>query len=87
VQPRRGAYPEVIGRTGGGLIVDFSTEALADGLFRLYSDRALARELGARGAAGVRQHYSVQKSADRLLDVYARVAARQPVAEPVTHAR
>jgi glycosyltransferase involved in cell wall biosynthesis len=86
VQPRRGAYPEVIDRTGGGLIVDSSSEALADGLLRLYSDRALARELGARGAAGVRQHYSVQKSADRLLEVYTRVAAHQPVARPLTHA-
>jgi glycosyltransferase involved in cell wall biosynthesis len=81
VQPRRGAYPEVVGRTGGGLIVEPSIEGLAAGLARLHADGALAAALGARGAAGVREHYSVQKSADRLLDVYARVAARQPVAE------
>jgi glycosyltransferase involved in cell wall biosynthesis len=86
VQPRRGAYPEVVGRTGGGLIVEPSAHGLADGLLRLHSDRALAAALGARGAAAVREHYSVQKSADRLLDVYATVAARQPVAERLTHA-
>ena len=86
VQPRRGAYPEVVGRTGGGLIVEPSAEGLASGLLRLYADRSLAAALGARGAAGVREHYTVQKSADRLLDLYARVAARQPVAERLTHA-
>ena len=83
VQPRRGAYPEVIGRTGGGLVVEPSSEALADGLLRLYSDRTLARELGARGSAGVRQHYTIQKSTERLLDVYARVAAGVSTARPM----
>jgi glycosyltransferase involved in cell wall biosynthesis len=84
VQPRRGAYPEVIGRTGGGLVVDTTPEALAEGLVRLYRDRELARELGERGAAGVREHYSVSASAARALEVYARIAARQPVTGPVT---
>jgi glycosyltransferase involved in cell wall biosynthesis len=86
VQPRRGAYPEVVGRTGGGLIVEPSAEGVADGLLRLHADRTLAAALGARGAAGVREHYSVQKSADRLLDVYARIAAGQPVTERLKYA-
>ena len=34
------------------------------------SDRAQADALGARGFDGVRAHYSVERSADRLLDVY-----------------
>jgi glycosyltransferase involved in cell wall biosynthesis len=84
VQPRRGAYPEVVGRTGGGLIVDETPEALAAGLVRLHQDRQLARELGARAAEGVREHYSIAASASRLVEVYARVAARQPVSGPVT---
>jgi glycosyltransferase involved in cell wall biosynthesis len=82
VQPRRGAYPELIARTGGGLIVDESPEALADGLRRLHDDPDLRRDLGARGAAGVREHYSVQRSADRALEVYARLIAREPVGPP-----
>ena len=73
VQPRRGAYPEVIGRTGGGLLVEPGARTLAEGLKRLHDDRDLARELGARGATGVRQHYSIQKSAARLAEVYAAV--------------
>ena len=44
--------------------------ALADGLYALWSDRARARALGRRGFNGVRAHYSVERSADRLLDVY-----------------
>jgi glycosyltransferase involved in cell wall biosynthesis len=82
VQPRRGAYPELIARTGGGLIVDESPEALAGGLRRLHDDPDLRRDLGARGAAGVREHYSVQRSADRALEVYARLIAREPVGPP-----
>jgi glycosyltransferase involved in cell wall biosynthesis len=84
VQPRRGAYPEVIGRTGGGLIVDPSVSGIAGGLKRLHDDRDLARSLGARGAAGVREHYSIQQSASRLADVYAQVAAsarRMPLSQ------
>jgi glycosyltransferase involved in cell wall biosynthesis len=84
VQPRRGAYPEVIGRTGGGRLVDTTPEALAEGLVRLYREPELARELGERGTAGVREHYSVSASAARAIEVYARIAARQPVTGPVT---
>ena len=71
VQPRRGAFPEIVEKTGGGLLVEpDNPEALADGLYKLWNDRALARSLGQRGAVGVRKHYSIQRSTDRLLDVY-----------------
>jgi glycosyltransferase involved in cell wall biosynthesis len=74
VQPRRGAYPEVVERTGGGLIVDEGPEALADGLSHVITTAGLAASLGRRGAEGVRRFYSVQRSADRLLEVYAGLA-------------
>jgi len=86
VQPRRGAYPEIIERTGGGLIVGDGPGALADGLLRLYQDRDLASRLGAQGAAGVREHFSVARSAARLLEVYARAVAREPVVPDLTPA-
>jgi glycosyltransferase involved in cell wall biosynthesis len=79
VQPRRGAYPEVIGRTGGGLLVDEGPAALADGLLQLYEDRALGGRLGTQGAAGVRAHYGIRQSASRLVEVYGRAIAREPV--------
>jgi glycosyltransferase involved in cell wall biosynthesis len=75
VQPRRGAFPEVVCRTGGGLIVDADEpEALVDGWLRLWNDPGLARRLGAAGAAGVREHYHVSRMAEEVEKVYRRVA-------------
>jgi glycosyltransferase involved in cell wall biosynthesis len=71
VQPRRGAFTEIVERTGGGVLVaPDDPAALADGLHALWRDRAVTKRLGRQGFAGVREHYSVQRSADRLLDVY-----------------
>jgi glycosyltransferase involved in cell wall biosynthesis len=71
VQPRRGAFPEILQKTGGGLLVEADDrQSLADGIFRLWNDRALAAELGRRGAAGVREHYSVGNMAHRTLEVF-----------------
>jgi glycosyltransferase involved in cell wall biosynthesis len=71
VQPRRGGFTEIVERTGGGLLVEpDSADSLAAGLLRLYHDRALAAELGRRGHAGVREHYTVARMAERALEVY-----------------
>jgi glycosyltransferase involved in cell wall biosynthesis len=77
VQPRRGAFTEIVEKTGGGLLVaPDDPAALAEGLYSIYQDRALAESLGERGFRGVRQHYSIQRSADRLLEVYDSLIAR-----------
>ena len=85
VVPRRGAFTELVERTGGGLLVaPDDARALAEGLDSLREDRERARELGRAGAAGVREHYSVARMADRALEVYgdvvgaAAAAARAP---------
>jgi glycosyltransferase involved in cell wall biosynthesis len=71
VQPRRGSFTEIVERTGGGLLVQpDDVESLADGLFALFQDRSRRLDLGRRGREGVRAHYSIQRSADRLLEVY-----------------
>ncbi|HEY9282428.1 MAG TPA: glycosyltransferase family 4 protein [Pyrinomonadaceae bacterium] len=75
VLPRRGAFTEVIGRTGGGLLVEpDSAEALAEGIYRLWKEPELAADLGRAGARGAREHYSVARMADRALEVYEEVA-------------
>jgi glycosyltransferase involved in cell wall biosynthesis len=81
VQPRRGAFTEIVEKTGGGLLVaPDDAAALADGLYSLYQNPGLAGSLGERGFRGVRQHYSIQRSADRLLDVYDSLIARPAAA-------
>ena len=77
VQPRRGSFTEMVEKTGGGLLVPpDSAEALADGLFTLWKDRELARRLGDRGFDGVREHYSIERSTDRVMAVYESLAGR-----------
>jgi glycosyltransferase involved in cell wall biosynthesis len=71
VQPRRGAFPEIIENTGGGIIVEpDNPDALADGLLKLWRDPAHASALGAAGAEGVKRHYTVGRMADAAEKVY-----------------
>jgi glycosyltransferase involved in cell wall biosynthesis len=78
VEPRRGALTEIVERTGGGLLVaPDDPDALADGLCRIWSDRALRDELGRRGREGVRQHYTIEGSARIYEDVMQGVATRR----------
>ena len=75
VQPRIGAFPEIIEKTGGGLIVDAEDpDALADGILALRRDPALAETMGRAGAAGVREHYTVERMADQVEAVYRELA-------------
>ena len=74
IQPRHGAFPEILQKTGGGLLVEpADRQSLADGIFTLWNDRELAAELGRRGALGVREHYSVGNMAHRTVDVFNRL--------------
>jgi glycosyltransferase involved in cell wall biosynthesis len=71
VQPKRGAFPEIIEKTGGGLlVVSDDPKSLAEGILRIYRDPALAKKLGESGFQKVREHYSVARMADRALEVY-----------------
>ena len=71
VQPRRGAFAEIVERTGGGLLVEpDDPDKLAEGLFRLWEDRRLADNLGEHAYDGVRAHYTVGHAVERLLGVY-----------------
>jgi len=77
VQPRRGAFTEIVEQTGGGLLVaPDDAVALGDALYSLWSDRTHAERLGQRGFEGVRTYYSIARSTDQLLAVYEGLTAR-----------
>jgi glycosyltransferase involved in cell wall biosynthesis len=77
VQPRRGAFTEIVEKTGGGVLVPpDDPQALADALLRAVAGSRAARRLGRRGFDGVREHYSIQRSTDRLLRVGSLSGAR-----------
>ena len=77
VQPRRGAFTEILEKTGAGLLVEpDDSEKLAEGILRLFNDPKLAETLGQNGFQKVREHYSVARMADRALEVYEDLVSR-----------
>ena len=71
VQPDHGAFPEMLSKTGGGLLVEpGNADSLANSLYQLWREPAMRAELGQNGFEGVREHYSISHSADRMLKTY-----------------
>lgn len=71
IQPRYGSFPEMVERTGGGLLVEPNDAAsLAESLATLYQNSELTADLGRKAAAGVQAHYSVAQMAVRAVEVY-----------------
>ena len=80
VQPRHGAFPELLGRTGGGVLFEPNdTGDLAQRLLGLAADREGTRTLGLQGAEGVHRHHSIARMADRALEVYRSVTGETQV--------
>jgi glycosyltransferase involved in cell wall biosynthesis len=76
VQPRHGAFPEVLEKTGGGLLVNpDDVDSLAEGIWQLWQDREERVRLGRQGAAGVRQHYTIARMADGMVRVYSELTS------------
>lgn len=71
VQPRHGAYPEMLHATQGGLLIEpESAAALAQGILELYHDSARRVALGQQGQAAVQREFSDVKMAEATVEVY-----------------
>ncbi|MBM3809824.1 MAG: glycosyltransferase family 4 protein [Acidimicrobiia bacterium] len=83
VQPNHGAFPEIIERTGGGVLAksDHGRD-VAEAIAELWRDPARARQMGQRAAESVRNHYTVGHMADAVLNAY-----RDATLEDVSHSR
>jgi glycosyltransferase involved in cell wall biosynthesis len=87
VQPDHGAFPEIIARTGGGVLAKTAQgRDVADAIFGLWQDPARAAALGRAGADGVRRYYTVQHMAGGVLEAY-QDAQRESSVEALPHAR
>lgn len=74
VQPRHGAFPELITETGGGILVDaHSPDAIATGIHQLMTNKTHRRELGSAGKETVHRAYNDDAMANATLEVYSAI--------------
>lgn len=71
VQPRHGAFPELLAATGGGVLCKPNDpKALADALETLLLDSAQARALGANGQRAIAEKFTAETMARETLRVF-----------------
>jgi glycosyltransferase involved in cell wall biosynthesis len=71
VQPKEGAFPELVEMSGGGVIYDDNTpESLANAMEPLLRDRDIARSLGQTGRDATLKEFGVDKMATRMTEFY-----------------
>ena len=74
VLPQHGAFPELVERTRGGLLVEPNdSHAVADGLTRLMDDGALRRRLGEQGRAAILRSFTDEIMAKETWALYERI--------------
>jgi glycosyltransferase involved in cell wall biosynthesis len=74
VQPSLGAFPEVIGLSGGGMIYAPNDAAsLAQALGSVILNTEKLQKLSDAGVTGVRQHFDIHEQAKKLVNVYEHV--------------
>lgn len=72
VQPRHGAFPEVLAETGGGILCEpDSALDLADNLSMLLAEPEKAAQMGAEGRKRVLEKFNVERMAEDVLNVFA----------------
>jgi glycosyltransferase involved in cell wall biosynthesis len=71
VQPRHGSFPELVAKTGGGLLINpADPDDLARGLRSLVENRTQREELGRNGKEAIHREFHAAAMAQRTIDVY-----------------
>ena len=71
VQPATGAFPEILEKTGGGIIYSpDNIEELTAGIIKLFNDKKLLHSLGETGRNKVKEELSLEKMSVGLSKVY-----------------
>jgi glycosyltransferase involved in cell wall biosynthesis len=70
VQPRHAAFPEIVEKTGGGLIAEPEVPALANACEELLLNPARARALGEAGRTVVREFFNEARMAREVLAAF-----------------
>jgi glycosyltransferase involved in cell wall biosynthesis len=74
VQPALGAFPEIVQKSGGGLIYNPNTpEALAEALSGLLENQEKLNQLSEAGRKGIEQKFNVHQEAKDVVDRYAKL--------------
>ena len=74
VQPRHGAFPELLGVTGGGVLYEPNdANALATAIETLLLDPEQVRELGRRGREAVLENFGAERMVQGVLRVFEEV--------------
>ncbi|MEM7386791.1 MAG: glycosyltransferase family 4 protein [Verrucomicrobiota bacterium] len=77
VQPRHGAFPELIEATGGGLLCEPDDASdLSLKLEELLLDSTRRKELGSVGQTKTHAHFSSRRMGDEVLALYEKILAR-----------
>ena len=74
VQPSLGAFPEIVEKTGGGLIYHPNTpDALAAKLAEALTTPGLLQKVSAAGRIGVEKHYNCNWLTNKMIELYSRL--------------
>jgi ABC-type lipoprotein export system ATPase subunit/glycosyltransferase involved in cell wall biosynthesis len=80
VQPEHGSFPELIRRTGGGVLVPpDDAQALAAALADLLRDPRKRHELGVAGRASVRREFTDEQMAANIVRIYEAAMSDPPL--------
>ncbi len=85
VQPRHGAFPEIVRKTGGGMLFEpQNPRALADALLEVIGNEQLRSDMARKAYHGVREHYRTDQMAAQTAAILARLTNPQMAATPAT---